>query len=390
MKLVACLLFSIFFSITVHAQDSTLVLSAPIDISENGWNKLLQLKNGNTMLFHFELHKNILVKLYDGSGKEILSKKIPLSILDANMFDNDVFDGLFEGNGEVLLFISQELFSINSMVRIRINSSNLNLINEEVIVKSDNHFKTRYSYVRNKPWIDKYLVFSYDFAQQFADTLIKAKITWYDFNNKVISETPINIAINRDEYHKFLNIAIDDSGSVYLAFQNSKTIQEKYLYERNIAMVYIPHGISTLYYNTIKSPNNLNISGAYFTNNDFAQTINFFMVNNYNELGYRGIEFELVSTLFQYACVLPTDLSAGSIHKLSNEMSSAFIQKSTGDSSRKFEGAMVNYRTNDRGITTVFFEEYKFTVGTGHTASTSILEMLGLHTMMIISMNYHP
>lgn len=63
------------FSLVAQAQTTSFRISDPIDLPIEGWNKTLLMHNGNTILFHFERRKPILVKVFDSTGKEIASSR---------------------------------------------------------------------------------------------------------------------------------------------------------------------------------------------------------------------------------------------------------------------------------------------------------------------------
>src|ERR1700743_209686 len=95
---------ALFFSIMAfagYAQEKKYDISAPTDISRTGYNKVLCMKNGNTMLFHLELGKPMVVKVFDSLHKEVASQKCITRAIDESKFkENSLFEGLFEVNGE--------------------------------------------------------------------------------------------------------------------------------------------------------------------------------------------------------------------------------------------------------------------------------------------------
>ena len=100
MKLLTRLfLFFAFVTTQTFAQDSTLIISQPVEIGADGWNKVLQLSNGNTMLFHFENSKLIRSVVFDKQGKQIASAKPETKKLDVNVLSNARFMGLYEIGG---------------------------------------------------------------------------------------------------------------------------------------------------------------------------------------------------------------------------------------------------------------------------------------------------
>ena len=99
-----------------------------IDLPETGWNKVLCMKNGNTLLFHFEVAKSVHVFVFDSGCKQVAELKHPCGKLDINNFKTSLFKGLYDINDEAVLFIEQEHNSWRELVRLRFNSRDGGLI----------------------------------------------------------------------------------------------------------------------------------------------------------------------------------------------------------------------------------------------------------------------
>ena len=106
MKHLYLLCIAVAIALFTNGQEATYTMTEPLDISKAGWNKVLQMKNGNTMLFHFEPRKSILVKVFDKDHKEIATKKHPCDLIDINAFERSIFDGLVEINNEAVMLQS--------------------------------------------------------------------------------------------------------------------------------------------------------------------------------------------------------------------------------------------------------------------------------------------
>ncbi|XZF13352.1 hypothetical protein ACTHGU_16315 [Chitinophagaceae bacterium MMS25-I14] len=94
------------------------------------------MKNGYTLLFHFEKFKSVQVKVFDREHKLIAEQKHPCEFLDINTIDLAKFKNLIEINGEAVLFMEQPYLARESLIRIRFNGETGRIIKEEIIGRS--------------------------------------------------------------------------------------------------------------------------------------------------------------------------------------------------------------------------------------------------------------
>lgn len=125
------------YTIVASAQDS-LVISVPINISSKGWNKLLQVQGGNTLLFHFEAPRRILLKVFDKEGKEISSRQHDDIDIKIGGLSGAQYKGLHVINGEAVLFIED-----NGLLRIRFSAATGDLLEQISIANADVQPHTR-------------------------------------------------------------------------------------------------------------------------------------------------------------------------------------------------------------------------------------------------------
>ena len=153
-------LFLILATLAFHASAQSIKydLSAPIDIPQVGWNKLLLMKNGNTLLFHFEPNKQITVKVFDTAHKEIATQKHTCNSINLLNLQYSTVEGIYDINNEGVLFITQESQGIRYLARIRIDGTTGKIINEAEIVTSKSHFNKTLCKVMKHPTSDNYAV----------------------------------------------------------------------------------------------------------------------------------------------------------------------------------------------------------------------------------------
>ncbi len=124
----------IVISVThVFAQQYRIEKSAGFEEPENGWNKVLQLRNGNTLFFHMENKVGFSIIAYDKTRKEIARKTITSQLWDPRRLDEGAIAGLYDINGEAVIFLTQIDNNLKlSLYRLRISATTAEIIKEDV------------------------------------------------------------------------------------------------------------------------------------------------------------------------------------------------------------------------------------------------------------------
>ncbi|WDZ99787.1 hypothetical protein [Mucilaginibacter sp. SJ] len=88
--------------ITLQAQFKPLAEGATFEEPEEGFAKILQLKNGNTMFIHITYKKGINVRMYNASYQEIAVTHVDPSY---GKLDHGSIEAVFELAGNAVLMI---------------------------------------------------------------------------------------------------------------------------------------------------------------------------------------------------------------------------------------------------------------------------------------------
>ena len=91
-----------------HAQFKQIAEGPKFDEPEEGFAKILQLKNGNTFYIHITPNDGIKVRVYDVDHKEKAVKTSSPAYEDLVIDNRDDVRGIFEINNDVLVFINKE------------------------------------------------------------------------------------------------------------------------------------------------------------------------------------------------------------------------------------------------------------------------------------------
>lgn len=127
-KILLSLLFLLPF--VAIAQLSVVAESQPFDEPEDGFARILALKNGSTAFLHITYKEGIDVKIFDPSHKEIVSKTIDP---DYGKLKSPHVQGIYEIDNSINLFISEIDEGIPSLYRILIDEKDGHLIEKKTI-----------------------------------------------------------------------------------------------------------------------------------------------------------------------------------------------------------------------------------------------------------------
>ena len=195
------------------------------------WNKVLQLKNGNTFYFRFIKNDSMQVIVFDKLRKKISDKKISSNLWDTEKMSSSEVNGLFEISGEPVLFITQRDPDENQILyRLRFDPLTGSMEKEEVIGKNlFKEIRVRDFYtsglnamlVEKDPESDCYAVIFYNTKDPNLDTHIT--VDHYDGNHKKIN-TAHYLSPDKDfKYIKVINACVDGSKRVYLVTYGTKS-----------------------------------------------------------------------------------------------------------------------------------------------------------------------
>lgn len=160
-KRLGAFLCLLLLPVLVRAQDTIIasaVLSKPTDLPLKGWNRVLLLHDGRTMVLHLAPWEKMVVKVFDTAHSEVASTKQLFKMISESQLDNAAFKGFYEINGIPTLFIMQQIENKNALFRITFNPDNGALVSEVVQCESPNKQHQEDYYVSKSPVGDDYAV----------------------------------------------------------------------------------------------------------------------------------------------------------------------------------------------------------------------------------------
>ena len=211
---------------SLMAQKVGIEKSEEFDEPDYGWNKLLQLKNGNTLFFHSTKKDGIEVAVYNKQRKQIATNTIDSKLWDVEKMRHTKIAGLYEINGEPVLFVIQAEGKVPTLYRMRING------NTGAIVKEDElgHLPKTSLWqgyamafgvdasdliVEKDPNSDCYAVIIFNsFAHNRSERI---RVIHYDGNHKVLNAAYYESPQGQFKYLKYIGSVVNSNKRVYVA-----------------------------------------------------------------------------------------------------------------------------------------------------------------------------
>lgn len=138
MKTMISLLLLVSIYQPVTAQFKTIAEGPEFAEYREGYSKVLQLKNGNTILLHFSIKLGINVQLYDQAHQRIQDQHIEPSYGKLRGGD---FDAIFESQGDVVVLFSERTERHPILRRLIFDGKAGKLKKEDVLVDLDRETK---------------------------------------------------------------------------------------------------------------------------------------------------------------------------------------------------------------------------------------------------------
>lgn len=282
------------------------VLSPPLKVNETGWNKVLCMKNGSTVLFHFEPAKKIMVKVFDSTHKEIATRKDRYKLLDIFLVHYSVFKGLYDINGDAVLFIDQDQRGKHRLIMLRYNATTGKLIEERLVGESKSENRRIKFYVmknkeddnyeilfcmdkRHPKQSDIYMVYFNKLHQAIREVQLEVERKKYDYLNVIGAESQPNgvlITLALDKaivYSRATNFDVE----LFAKSDHDSALQAgSSMYEHFVSWYYFPKEDSSVRRNTVDVSEAVYPYKGIYTYNAFARSVNL-LVYNYKPVYYR-------------------------------------------------------------------------------------------------------
>ena len=349
-----------------YAQEKNYSISAPINLTETGVNKVLCMKNGNTILFHFEPAKKINVIVFDSAHKEIANTKEPYKVLDILTLEHVAFKGLYDINGEAVLFFDQDHNGKHELVRLRYNAKNGILIEEKLVAESQSEDKRMQFFVMKNKDNDNYsILFCTDKRHPKECDIF---IVFFNGQHRSVKEVQLPVDRKKFDYLRVIGAESQSNGTLItlalakttvngLATDMTADEDMSAVYDHFMQYFYIPKDSSTSKTGIVSLSTGVYAQYASYTYNPFAKALNL-LVYSYKPIerkfGMNEVSGGMSRNLFFK--FNEEDLSIG-LNDIKNTMANDFYKQSA-DAGKNFIGVPLTVFTNDNGLTTLISEAH--------------------------------
>lgn len=351
MKRFIAFVWIVLIGVAGFAQGKNYELSAAIDISSKGWNKILQMPHGNTLLFHFENKAGVQVKVFDKAHKEIASIYHKGSIVNLGALENSFFDGLYEIGGDAVLFITQRSNDAESMYRLRFDAQTGKLLSEVNVSESAGFEKNTTAFVLKEDSEKDYYIVAFS-----KSTIADANITLHAFgdNHEHLKQIPLGTVKKGYDYIHLLSQGIDNTGSILITTELDKIIQYPDVVEKYIVLYYLPKGEEKFNAQVLKMPRGSKDFSVHYSDNTYASTINVFL----SSLLQQHATGTQDAQVFFNQLMLVADKEMNTLNQveLKNKKITEYLKNKT-KSDAAYAGNVLHVNTNNKGNTTVINED---------------------------------
>lgn len=226
--LICCALLS---TLSIHAQttDAHVTFSAPIEEPASGWCKLLLLKNGNTCFLRFTRRDGILVGVYDTAHALLQTDTITSNLWDVRSMADAELDGVYEINGQVVIFIQQLIKYKPTLIRMVLDGQNGRLVREDKLgelasiqkrqVYALNNAASHDCYVEKDPRSGYYAVAFFNGTELAHDSTdaTHVQVVHYAPDHHEIHRASYYTPDSSYDYYSYLHMQVQGGDAVYLA-----------------------------------------------------------------------------------------------------------------------------------------------------------------------------
>jgi hypothetical protein len=215
-----CLALAIIAPAVLLAQPK-LEISASFPEPEDGWNKVLQLQNGNTFFFHFTKRKGIEVRVY-GKDRQVISEQVVTSDLwDPKKLTETAIEGLYEIGGQPVIFLHQTRDRTPSLYRVTLDPVTGAVTGDKLIgtlpkYKPGSAWAMAYGgvsamdfHIEKDPYSDHYAVVNFNsFSHESGERI---EVVYYDGaggNHKIQNRAFYDVPGNGFKYLDFIAMAV--------------------------------------------------------------------------------------------------------------------------------------------------------------------------------------
>ncbi|MEV4884966.1 hypothetical protein MRBLMN1_003499 [Chitinophaga ginsengisegetis] len=222
------LLGALLISSFAIAQVPVVTLGPDFAEPGDGWDKLMQLKNGNTVYLHFSKKDGLLVNIYDTVRALKATDTVHAQQWNATDLESTEIDGIFEINGQPVLFLQQLVKYNPVMFRLILDGETGKLLREDKLgelptiqhrsVFIDDNLASHDMYVEKDANSDYYAVAMFSGAPIQKNDSVHERIRVLHFSpaHEIINSGLFYLPDSSYSYFSYINMAVKGKEKVYL------------------------------------------------------------------------------------------------------------------------------------------------------------------------------
>ncbi|RBL90727.1 hypothetical protein [Chitinophaga flava] len=210
------------------AQVPIVTLGPAVEEPLDGWDKLMQLKNGNTCWLHFSKKEGLRVSVYDHKRELIATDSVVSSLWNATDIESTEIDGIYEINGQPVVFLQQLVKYIPVFFRLVLDPQSGKLIREDRLgelpsvqhrsVYVQENLATHDCYVEKDPNSDYYAVAFFNGTEIQRNDSVRERIRVLHFSpsHELIHTGFYYLPDSSYSYFSYIHMSVQGKEKVYM------------------------------------------------------------------------------------------------------------------------------------------------------------------------------
>jgi len=231
-KILYALFFLLLAAGRTGAQAPHIEKSEAFDEPGDGWNKVLQLKNGNTFFLHFSRKNGVEINVYGKDRKLVGTQEVTSDLWEIKKLQYTLIAGLHEINNEVVLFLVQMDGRTPTLYRVRFSgATGAKVADEEmgslpkIKMFSMGATEANNIFVEKDPASDCYAVIYFNGFANDKDERIR--VEHYDGSHKIISKAFYDSPNEDFRYLRYVGCVVDGPNRLYIGTYGARKLNGK-------------------------------------------------------------------------------------------------------------------------------------------------------------------
>ncbi len=369
------------------AQQFSVEKSAEFDEPEYGWNKLLQLRNGNTFYFHSTKKDGIELTVYNKQRKQTAQKTLVSRKWDVEQMRSSSIKGLYEINGEPVLFVVQTNDNDQpTLYRMRLNGNNGAIVKEDELGKlpktsvwaglGNAYGKWDLSniFIEKDPSSGNYAAVF--FNTQAHNRSERIRVVHYDSTHTILNNAFYDSPNGSFKYLSYIGCVVDGNKRVFIATYGHSGATEDV--SSKVIVSVLNNGDTTFKHKLLEFSEDFKDTKSVMLYNRGSNRIQLLTITYVKTKGgFLGKSKSLYETALTY--INPETLETISTKAVAGEKIAAYAEKNI-DKDYEYHGLPQNMIINKDNTTTLLMEDHTTVTEThtsGHMMVTTSYVLLG-------------